>query len=111
MSAPSSSVPPPFMRVARCLPLRRARPRPVWLMTRRLAAAFVMFARYGRLGLVFGLAAQLACGQRAADRGLSFAGSAVGREGEILRRQIDAFEAAHPDIPVEIRSVPDAADQ
>jgi multiple sugar transport system substrate-binding protein len=42
---------------------------------------------------------------------LVFAGSAVGREGEILRRQIDSFERAHPDFQVEIRSVPDAADQ
>jgi hypothetical protein len=35
----------------------------------------------------------------------------VGREGEILRRQLASFEARHPGTTVEIRAVPDAADQ
>jgi ABC-type glycerol-3-phosphate transport system substrate-binding protein len=54
---------------------------------------------------------QMACvGQKPAGS-LAFAGSAVGREGEILRRQLASFEAQHPGTHVEIRSVPDAADQ
>jgi len=42
---------------------------------------------------------------------LVFAGSTVGREGETLRRQLASFEKEHPGFHVEIRSVPDAADQ
>jgi multiple sugar transport system substrate-binding protein len=63
------------------------------------------------LSLVFGLFPILiACDQHPSGS-LIFAGSAVGHEGEILRRQLDSFEAQHPDIHVVIRSVPDAADQ
>lgn len=52
-----------------------------------------------------------ACSGQTQAGSLVFAGSAIGREGEILRRQLASFEARHPDIRVEIRSVPDAADQ
>ena len=41
---------------------------------------------------------------------LTFAGSAVGREGEAIRRQLDSFQALHPAIRVEVQSTPDAAD-
>jgi multiple sugar transport system substrate-binding protein len=41
---------------------------------------------------------------------LTFAGSAVGREGEAIRRLLDRFQALHPDIRVDVRSTPDAAD-
>ncbi len=63
--------------------------------------------------LVVGVALiQLACGVGQGPAGsLIFAGSAVGREGEILRRQLASFEARHPGVHVELRSVPDAADQ
>jgi multiple sugar transport system substrate-binding protein len=78
----------------------------------------ITFCTYGRrssvirAGLVIlAVFVQLACTRQQGANVLSFAGSAVGREGQILRRQIDAFEAAHPEIRVEIRSVPDAADQ
>ena len=55
---------------------------------------------------------QLACGAGQGPAGsLTFAGSAVGREGEILRRQLASFEVRHPGVHVELRSVPDAADQ
>ena len=54
---------------------------------------------------------QLACGGRGASDALTFAGSAVGREGEILRRQLASFEARHPGVHVELRAVPDAAEQ
>jgi multiple sugar transport system substrate-binding protein len=54
---------------------------------------------------------QLACGGRGPSDALTFAGSAVGREGEILRRQLASFEAQHPGVRVELRAVPDAAEQ
>ena len=41
---------------------------------------------------------------------LTFAGSAVGREGEAIRTQLDRFQAAHPGIRVDVQSTPDAAD-
>jgi multiple sugar transport system substrate-binding protein len=41
---------------------------------------------------------------------LTFAGSAVGREGEAIRRQLDQFHAAHPDIRIAVQPTPDAAD-
>jgi multiple sugar transport system substrate-binding protein len=65
-----------------------------------------------RLGLLIGLLlVQSACADQKPSGSLSFAGSAVGREGEILRRQLAGFEARHPGIRVEIQPVPDAADQ
>jgi ABC-type glycerol-3-phosphate transport system substrate-binding protein len=65
-------------------------------------------ARLGLLGLFL---VQAAClGEKPAGS-LAFAGSAVGREGEILRRQLASFEAQHPGVHVAIQSVPDAADQ
>jgi multiple sugar transport system substrate-binding protein len=42
---------------------------------------------------------------------LTFSGSAVGREAEILERQFDRFETAHPPWRVELRSTPDSADE
>jgi multiple sugar transport system substrate-binding protein len=42
---------------------------------------------------------------------LTFSGSAVGREGEIIRRQLDRFREANPSITVALRVTPDAADQ
>ena len=52
----------------------------------------------------------LACGAPA-ERPLTISGSAVGREGDVLRRQLDRFRQLHPAIPVALRSTPDAADQ
>jgi multiple sugar transport system substrate-binding protein len=46
-----------------------------------------------------------------AERVLTVSGSAVGREGEVLRRQLDRFQRAHPSLRVAIRATPDAADQ
>ena len=57
------------------------------------------------------LVIQVACADQRPPGSLTFAGSAVGREGEILRRQLASFEARHPGTTVEIRAVPDAADQ
>jgi ABC-type glycerol-3-phosphate transport system substrate-binding protein len=42
---------------------------------------------------------------------LTFSGSVVGREGEMIRRQLDGFARAHPPITVSLRATPDAADQ
>ncbi|MEZ5316769.1 MAG: ABC transporter substrate-binding protein [Vicinamibacterales bacterium] len=41
---------------------------------------------------------------------LTFSGSVVGGEGEIVRRQIARFQAAHPGVRVEVRVTPDSAD-
>jgi multiple sugar transport system substrate-binding protein len=46
-----------------------------------------------------------------AERVLTFSGSVVGREADVLRRQIDRFQREHPSIRVAIRVTPDAADQ
>jgi len=42
---------------------------------------------------------------------VTFPGSALGAEGEVLRRQLARFMAAHPEIRVVQRPTPDAADQ
>lgn len=52
-----------------------------------------------------------ACGRPDDPRLLTFSGSAVGREGEVVRRQLDRFARAHPHLRVELRVTPDAADQ
>jgi ABC-type glycerol-3-phosphate transport system substrate-binding protein len=51
-----------------------------------------------------------ACGGPPANV-LTFSGSAVGREADIVRRQLARFAAAHPGWSVELRATPDAADQ
>jgi multiple sugar transport system substrate-binding protein len=64
------------------------------------------------LGLLIGPSLfEWACRSGGSSEALVFAGSVVGREGEILQRQVATFEKQHPDIRVEFRSVPDAADQ
>ncbi len=50
-----------------------------------------------------------ACGAR--PDVLTFAGSVVGEEGAIIRRQIDRFAALHPELSIEVRATPDSADQ
>lgn len=47
----------------------------------------------------------------AADPVLTFSGSAVGREAEVIGRQLERFGRAHPSIAVVLRATPDAADQ
>jgi multiple sugar transport system substrate-binding protein len=42
---------------------------------------------------------------------LTISGSAVGAEGDIIRRQLDRFRKAHPGSQVDLRIAPDAADQ
>jgi multiple sugar transport system substrate-binding protein len=48
---------------------------------------------------------------RNAEPVLTFSGSVVGREADVLRAQIDRFQQLHPAIRVDIRATPDAGDQ
>jgi multiple sugar transport system substrate-binding protein len=52
----------------------------------------------------------VACGPNT-DRVLTFSGSVVGREAQVLSTQIARFRKLHPSIRVEVRATPDAADQ
>lgn len=67
-------------------------------------------ARCGSVA-VLAFVAFTACGTGRDPHVLTFAGSAVGAEGEVIRRQLDRFRAAHPSIRVELRVTPDASDQ
>ena len=42
---------------------------------------------------------------------LTFSGSVVGREADVIRRQLERFGQAHPSMTVALRATPDAADQ
>lgn len=42
---------------------------------------------------------------------LTISGSLVGREGDVLGRQLNRFRARHPNLDVRLRATPDAADQ
>jgi multiple sugar transport system substrate-binding protein len=58
------------------------------------------------------LAAAVALGCVAApDHVLTMSASAVGAEDDVIRRQLDRFRQAHPEIRVALRVAPDAADQ
>ncbi len=55
-----------------------------------------------------------ACGGSTPDDGrtvVTFAGSAVGAEGQILARQVTRFERDNPDLRVDVRRTPDDATQ
>jgi len=51
----------------------------------------------------------VSCGP--AEPRLTFSGSAVGAEGEVIRQQLARFATVHPETRVEVRVTPDAADQ
>lgn len=53
----------------------------------------------------------VACGERDGTALLTFSGSALGPEAEIVRRQLVRFGERHPGVQVELRVTPDAADQ
>lgn len=64
--------------------------------------------------------ARILCGSAAAlvtlacsadEPQLTFSGSAVGAEGDVIRRQLARFDGLHPGTRVEVRVTPDAADQ
>ena len=44
-------------------------------------------------------------------RVLTISGSLVGREGDVIRRQLERFRQTHPGVDVALRATPDAADQ
>jgi multiple sugar transport system substrate-binding protein len=78
---------------------------------RRFVAAFV---RRIACGLFLGASGipLTACGGGGPEGVvLTFPGSTVGAEGEVLRRQLERFMAEHPGITVIQRPTPDAADQ
>ena len=51
------------------------------------------------------------CGGLDSATRLTFSGSALGPEGEVVRRQLARFGESHPGVRVELRLTPDAADQ
>ena len=59
--------------------------------------------------LIATIAAAPSC-TRTQTRVLTVSGSAVGREGDLLRRQIERFARSHPSLTVAVRATPDAAD-
>jgi multiple sugar transport system substrate-binding protein len=65
-----------------------------------------------RLLVASALAAVVAgCTPDPGGRVLTFSGSVVGKEGDVIRRQLERFQRAHPAIRVAVRATPDAADQ
>src|SRR5262245_38015350 len=60
--------------------------------------------------VVLGLS--VGCGGRQEEgTPIAFSASAVGKEAEVLRRQLARFQELHPHIRVEFHKTPDAADQ
>jgi multiple sugar transport system substrate-binding protein len=61
------------------------------------------------------VAIMIGCGlagcTRIPERVLTFSGSLVGREGDVIRRQLERFQGENPSIKVALRATPDAADQ
>jgi multiple sugar transport system substrate-binding protein len=51
------------------------------------------------------------CGVDDQTRRLTFSGSALGPEGQVVSRQLARFADEHPGVTVELRVTPDAADQ
>ena len=72
-----------------------------------------MFARVLCVRLCCALAAVLACGCGGSDSrtSLTFSGSALGPEADVVRRQLARFAGQHPGVEVDLRVTPDAADQ
>ena len=71
----------------------------------------VMIRRWLTAVLAIGVTAAAAGCVRAGEPVLTFSGSAVGREADVIRRQLERFGRAHPSIAVALRATPDAADQ
>jgi multiple sugar transport system substrate-binding protein len=53
----------------------------------------------------------VACAEAETGARLTFSGSALGPEGEVVRRQLERFQRDHPDVAIELRVTPDNADQ
>ena len=67
-------------------------------------------ARTAASALVIAVVCSAGCGGDG-QAVLTFSGSAVGREADLLRQQLARFAEAHPGVEVSLRSTPDAADQ
>ena len=70
------------------------------------------FPRRRRAAALLFLTALPTCGGSDADGRitLTFSGSAVGQEGDLIRAQLAAFMHANPGVTVELQATPDAAD-
>ena len=69
-----------------------------------------MANKHGRMVLAMGALCMLAaCGRP--EQVLTFSGSVVGREAEVVGRQLERFGRANPGLTVALRATPDAADQ
>jgi hypothetical protein len=64
-----------------------------------------------RLGLLVVAGFALACGPHDATTRLTFSGSALGPEGDVVRRQLARFAERRPGVRVELQVTPDSADQ
>ena len=66
-----------------------------------------------RMWAATALGAAIACAGcgGSAEPVVTFSGSVVGREADVIRGQLERFRQAHPSINVELRATPDAADQ
>jgi multiple sugar transport system substrate-binding protein len=69
--------------------------------SRRVAATIALLVLAGAAG----------CDRAPSPPVLTFSGSAVGLEADVLRRQLARFETEHPLLTVRLRVTPDAADQ
>ena len=70
------------------------------------------FPRIAVLSLCATAVAALAAGCTGEPgRVLTLSGSLVGKEGDVIRRQLERFRQTHPGIAVALRPTPDAADQ
>jgi len=63
------------------------------------------------LGLLILSGYTLACGSEEATTRLTFSGSALGPEADVVRRQLARFAERHPGVRVELQVTPDSADQ
>ena len=64
-----------------------------------------------RLGVLLLAVCAFACGRPDATTRLTFSGSALGTEGDLVRRQLARFAERHPGLRVELQVTPDSADQ
>ncbi len=62
-------------------------------------------------GLVVAAGCALACGPRDTRIRLTFSGSALGTEGDVVRRQLARFSERRPGTRVDLQVTPDSADQ
>jgi multiple sugar transport system substrate-binding protein len=63
-----------------------------------------------RFGLLLLAGWAIACGGGGETPRLTFSGSALGPEGDVVRRQLARFAARHPGVRVELQPTPDSAD-